>query len=83
MYPMALFLRKCFIHIVPSTSNPEALASIQPSANGDTRKRDVVWTHQFGDVEGMEKKLGVFFKYFILHPYLGKIPILTNIFQIG
>ena len=28
--------------------------------------------------------LGGGFKYvFILHPYLGKIPILTNIFQMG
>ena len=23
------------------------------------------------------------FKYFYFHPYLGKIPILTNIFQMG
>ena len=28
-------------------------------------------------------KLGDGFKYFYVHPYLGKIPILTNIFQIG
>ena len=28
-------------------------------------------------------KLGGGFKYFYFHPYLGKIPILTNIFQMG
>ena len=27
--------------------------------------------------------LGGGFKYFYFHPYLGKIPILTNIFQLG
>ena len=27
--------------------------------------------------------LGGGFKYFYFHPYLGKIPILTNIFQMG
>ena len=27
--------------------------------------------------------LGGGFKYFFFHPYLGKIPILTNIFQMG
>ena len=28
-------------------------------------------------------KLGGGFKYFLFSPYLGKIPILTNIFQMG
>ena len=27
--------------------------------------------------------LGGGLKYFLYHPYLGKIPILTNIFQVG
>jgi len=30
-----------------------------------------------------ESLLGGAFKYFFFHPYLGKIPILTNIFQMG
>ena len=30
-----------------------------------------------------EPCLGGGFKYFYFHPYLGKIPILTNIFQMG
>ena len=30
-----------------------------------------------------ERKLGGGFKCFCFHPYLGKIPILTNIFQVG
>ena len=35
----------------------------------------------FGLVKGV--KLGGGFKYVFFHPYLGKIPILTNIFQMG
>ena len=30
-----------------------------------------------------ESLLGGGFKYFLFSPYLGKIPILTNIFQVG
>ena len=33
--------------------------------------------------QGYHTKLGVGFKHFYFHPYLGKISILTNIFQWG
>ena len=39
----------------------------------DERRRDVHTTTE----------LGGGFKYLFFHPYLGKIPILTNIFQLG
>ena len=32
---------------------------------------------------GGSSQLGGGFKHFVFHPYLGKIPILTNIFQMG
>ena len=35
------------------------------------------------DSYGYYEKLGGGFKYFYFQPYLGKIPILTNIFQMG
>ncbi len=38
------------------------------------------WTTE---VREMDKCLGGGFNFFYVHPYLGKIPILTNIFQMG
>ena len=38
---------------------------------------------RFGGSKGSKGSLGGGFKYFYFHPYLGKIPILTNIFERG
>ena len=50
-----------------------AMGPLEPGA----KKRD------FGKMKASSHKLGGDFKYFYFHPYLGNIPILTNIFQRG
>ena len=41
------------------------------------------WVYRISEPSTESLLLGGGFKYFLFHPYLGKIPILTNIFQMG
>ena len=69
-------------HGVPPAARPATPAA--PAAQVGfhaTKHGDLEVKHQIGD--GSCWYLGGGFKYFHFHPYLGKIPILTNIFEMG
>ena len=72
--PMDLMAKGCMGPFRLSVGKPVELAKAEPRGGFSVRSF-------FEHSEDQQKhQLGGGFKYFYFHPYLGKIPILTNIF---